>query len=111
MEEKKLNPAVVYILSVLGILCCCLAGLGIIPSGIAYFMAKSNLQKVATDPEGYEQSQIKSMNTARIIALVAIIINVLMIIRVIYVIATVGWDEMYDEFSRAYQEALEAQGQ
>ncbi|MBV7270342.1 CCC motif membrane protein [Winogradskyella luteola] len=111
MEEKKLNPAIIYVLSILGILCCCIAGLGIIPSSIAYFIAKNNLKQVNADPDGYDQSQVKSMNTAKIIALVAVIINVLMIIRVIYVIATVGWDEMYDEFMRSYQEALEAQGQ
>ena len=45
MEKQRLNPAIVYVLSILGILCCCILGLGIIPSVIAFFMAKTNLQK------------------------------------------------------------------
>lgn len=111
MEQQKLNPAIVYVLSILGLLCCCLFGSGIIPSGIAFFIAKNNLKKAADSPESYDASNVKSMNTAKIIALVVIIINALMIIRVIYIIATVGWDELYGEFMKAYQEALEAQGQ
>ena len=51
------------------------------------------------------------MNTARIIAIVAVVLNVLIIIRVVYVIATIGWDEMYDEFMKQYQDAMQAQGQ
>ncbi len=111
MEQQRLNPTIVYVLSILGLLCCCVAGFGIIPSGIAYFIAKNDLKKVQDDPENYEQSSIKGMNTARIIAIVAIVINALMLIRVIYIIATVGWDEIYNEFMTAYQEALKAQEQ
>jgi hypothetical protein len=40
MEKEKLpNATMVIVLSVLGYLCCCFAGLGIIPSAIAFFMA------------------------------------------------------------------------
>lgn len=111
MEQQKLNPTLVYVLSILGLLCCCLFGSGIIPSGIAFFIAKNNLKKVEAEPESYDVSNVKQMNTAKIVALVVVIINVLMIIRVIYVIATVGWDEMSSEFMKAYEEALKAQGQ
>jgi len=111
MEQQKLNPAIIYVLSILGLLCCCLAGSGVIPSVIAFFMAKSNLKKVEADPESFDVSNIKQMNTAKIVALVVIIINILMIIRVIYVIATVGWDELTSQIMKSYEEALKAQGQ
>ena len=111
MEQKRLNPTVNYILSILGILCCCIIGSGIIPSAIAFFMANNDLKKVSEKPEEYDESSVKNMKTAKIIAIVAIVLNLLMIVRVIYVIATVGWDNMYDEFMRSYQQALEAQGQ
>lgn len=40
MEQEKLpNGTMIIVLGILGYLCCCLAGLGIIPSAIAYFMA------------------------------------------------------------------------
>lgn len=111
MEQQKLNPTIVYVLSIFGILCCCVLGAGIIPSAVAYFIAKNNLQTANGDIEAYDPASVKTMNTARIIALVAVVINVLMIIRVVYVISTIGWDEMYNEFMIKYQEALEAQGQ
>ncbi|WP_296316855.1 CCC motif membrane protein [Winogradskyella sp. UBA3174] len=111
MEQQKLNPTIVYVLSVLGILCCCVLGAGIIPSAIAYFIAKSNLQKANNDIDAYEITSVKGMNTARIVALVAVVINVLMIARMIYVISTVGWDEMTEQIMNAVEEAQQAQGQ
>jgi len=111
MEQQKLNPAIVYVLSILGILCCCLLGTGIIPSAIAFFLAKNNLQKAQDDIEAYDVSSVKAMNTARIIAIVAVALNILMIIRVVYVISTVGWDEMTEQFMKAIEEAQQAQAQ
>ena len=111
MEKQKLNPTIVYVLSSLGLLCCCIAGIGIIPSGISYYLAVNKLKKVKESPEDYEGSNIKSMNTAKIFALVILIINALMVIRVIYVVITGGIDEIYNEFTRGYQQAIENQGQ
>jgi NAD/NADP transhydrogenase beta subunit len=95
MEKQKLNPAVVYILSVLGFLCCCIGGIGFIPSGIAYFMANSQLNKAKADPENYEGMQ--GMNTAKIVALVVLIINVLYLLFTLYRIYTIGWDELMEQ--------------
>ncbi|MDC1504055.1 MAG: CCC motif membrane protein [Winogradskyella sp.] len=111
MEQQKLNPAIVYVLSIFGMLCCCVLGAGIIPSAIAYFIAQNNLKTANADIDNYDVSSVKAMNTARIIAIVAVVLNVLIIIRVVYVIATIGWDEMYDEFMKQYQDAMQAQGQ
>ncbi len=103
MEKQKLNPTVVYILSVLGFLCCCIGGVGFIPSGIAYFMANSQLQKAAADPESYEG--MEGMNTAKIVALVVLIINVLYLVYSIYNIYTVGWDQIMEQWNQAIEQA------
>lgn len=107
MEKQKLNPAVVYILSVLGFLCCCIGGIGFIPSGIAYFMANSKLKQAQADPDNYEG--MEGMNTAKIIALVVLIINVLYLLYTIYQIYTVGWDEIMERWNEAYQQAQQNQ--
>jgi len=103
MEKQKLNPVVVYILSVLGFLCCCIGGVGFIPSGIAYFMATSQLKKASADPENYEG--MEGMNTAKIVALVVLIINVLYFLYTIYNIYTIGWDEIMEQWTQAIEQA------
>ncbi|NHF61217.1 DUF4190 domain-containing protein [Flavobacteriaceae bacterium TP-CH-4] len=110
MNERQLpNGTLIIVLGIFGYLCCCFAGLGVIPSGIAFYMATKSEQLYKQNPEGYDNySQIK---TGKIVAIIALILNVLLIIRIIYVISTVGWDEMQEEFMRAYEEAMEAQGQ
>ncbi|MBE9490685.1 MAG: hypothetical protein IMY67_10360 [Bacteroidetes bacterium] len=105
--KEQLNPTLVYILSILGFLCCCLGGLGFIPSGIAFFIAQSKLKLVKENPENYEN--IKSMDTAKIVALVVLIINLLMVIRIVYVISTIGWDELLEQ-SRDMMEQMQQNG-
>ena len=108
MEQQKLpNATMIIVLGIMGYLCCCFAGLGAIPSAIAFFMARKSEKIYAENPEAYDNmSQIK---TGKIVALIALIINALFILRLIYVISTVGWSEMSDEFMRAYEEAMDAQ--
>ena len=111
MEQQRLNPTIVYVLSIFGLLCCCIGGSGALLAGPAFFIAHSGLSKAKANPEEYDQSSVKNMNTAKIVALVILIINLLLIIRVIYVIATVGWDELSSEIMKAYEEAIKAQQQ
>lgn len=92
MEKIKLNATGPYILAILGFLCCCFGGLGIIPATIAYFMANSKHKLAMANPENYENPNV--MKTPKTIALVVIIINALYLIMTIYRIATVGWDDM-----------------
>jgi Trk-type K+ transport system membrane component len=95
MEKQKLNSTIVYVLAILGFLCCCFGGVGFIFAGIAFFMAHSKLKEAYENPENYEN--IEGMKTAKIVALVVLIINLLYLIRVIYVISTIGWDEMMEQ--------------
>jgi energy-converting hydrogenase Eha subunit G len=102
MEKQQLNPTLTYVLSVLGFLCCCFAGLGFIPAGIAFFIANSKLNEAKANPENYDG--IKGMNTAKIVAIIVFAINILYLARTIYMISTIGWDEFNEEFMRAMEQ-------
>ncbi len=97
MEQQKLNPTIVYVLAIFGLLCCCFGGLGFILAGIAFFIAFSKLKEAKLNPENYDSNSIKSMNTAKIVALVILIINILYFAKAIHTISTVGWDEMMEQ--------------
>ena len=97
MEKQKLNPTLVYVLAIIGLICCCIGGIGFILSGIAFYIAYSKLEKVKANPEDYETSSVKAMNTAKIVAMVILIINLLYLAMTIYRIYTVGWDEIMSQ--------------
>ncbi|MBT8263170.1 MAG: hypothetical protein KJO05_10135 [Bacteroidia bacterium] len=104
MEKQKLNTTVVYILSIVGFLCCCFAGLGIVPAAIAFFIANGKVKEWKANPENYENGN--AMNTAKIIALVVLIINALYLAWSIYSIYAMGGWEAYMEESRRRMEEM-----
>ena len=106
---KKLNPTLIYVLSIVSLLCCCFGGLGIFLAGPAYFMANSKLKDAQLNPEAYE-GDTKAMNTAKTVALVALIINLISVAWTIYTIATGGWDEFTSTFEQAMEQARQQQG-
>lgn len=95
MEKQNLNSTLIYVLAILGFICCCFGGIGIIPSGIAFFMAHSKLKLAEAEPENY--NNISGMKTAKTIALVVLIINTLYLAWTIYSISSIGWDEMMEQ--------------
>ncbi len=97
MENQRLNPTIVYVLSIIGLFCCCFGGLGFILSGIAVYIAHSKLKEVQANPDNYEPKNVKAMNTAKIVAIVILIINVLYLLSSIYKIYTIGWDELMEQ--------------
>ena len=101
--KKSLNTTVVYILSIFGLLCCCFGGLGFLLSGPAYLMANKKIKDAELNPEDYEGS-VSAMNTAKIVALIILAINLLMFIRTIYVIATGDFSEFQNEWEKAMEE-------
>ena len=102
MERIRLNTTIIYVLAGLGLLCCCVGGLGVIPAAIAFFIAQSQLAKANEHPEDYEN--IKAMNTAKIIALVIAAICLIYLVMTIYQIYTVGWDNMMEQSTKMMQE-------
>jgi len=109
MEKLKLNPTIVYVLAIIGLLCCCFGGLGFILAGIAFFIANNKLKEAQENPEDYDQSTVKAMNTAKIVALVILIINVLYFLLSIYRIYSIGWDELMEPIREALEQAQQNQ--
>ncbi|WP_034058193.1 CCC motif membrane protein [Lacinutrix jangbogonensis] len=106
--KKKLNPTVVYVLSIVGLLCCCFGGLGILLSAPAYFIAGNKIKDAQLNPDAYE-GETKPMETAKLVAMIIMIINVLYLIYTIYQISTIGWDEMNRTWQEAIEQAQQAQ--
>ncbi|MDA9069304.1 CCC motif membrane protein [Algibacter sp.] len=109
MEQQKLNPTLVYVLAILGLLCCCFGGFGFILAGIAFFIAYSKLNQVKLNPENYDHSSIKAMDTAKTVALVILVINILYLVYSIYQISTIGWDEMMRQSQEIMEEIQQNQ--
>ena len=95
MEKQKLNSTIVYILAILGFLCCCFGGIGFIFAGIAFFIAHSKLKEAYKDPENFDN--IEGMKTAKIIALVVLCINTLYLLYTVYQIYSIGWDNLMEQ--------------
>jgi len=98
------NTTLIYILAIVAFACCCwFGGIGVIPAAIAYFMAKKTQEDASLNPENYAKPG--SFGTAKTIALISLIINVLYMAYTIYQISTVGWDEMMEQ-SRMQMEQM-----
>lgn len=107
MEQQKLpNATMIIVLSIFGYLCCCFAGIGIIPSGIAFYMANKSQKMYEANPELYDN--YSTIKTGKIVAMIALILNVLMVVKLIYNVATGGFDavqEQWDEMMRQIEAA------
>ncbi len=104
--KKQLNPTLVYILSISGFLCCCLGGA--VLSIPAYFIAHNKIKDAELNPDDYE-GDLKPMKTAKTVALISAILSTLMLLRIIYVLATNDWDELQRTFEDAMQQAQQNQ--
>ena len=111
MEKQKLNPTIVYVLAIVGLLCCCFAGSGFILSGIAFFIAHNKLKQVQANPDDYEVSSVKAMNTAKTVALIILIINILYLLYAIYNIYSMGGWDAYMEQVQEMMETMQNQQQ
>lgn len=105
MEQQKLpNGILIIVLGIFGYLCCCFAGLGVIPSAIAFYLATKSEKLYKENPELYDNySQIK---TGKIVALIALILSLLMVVRFVYVLTTSDWDVLMEQ----QQEIMEQWG-
>ena len=97
MEQQKLpNVTIVIALSILGLLCCCFAGMpGILFGGIGLILALKDEKKYKENPEGY--SNYSQLKTAKILAIIALVIGVLYLAYTIFMISQIGGMEGYME--------------
>lgn len=102
MEKQQLNTTTIYILAIVGLLCCCFGGLGFIPSGIAYIMANNKLKEVQANPENYDN--ISAMQTAKTVALIITIINAAIFIFNIYDLSTGGYEARQEQFRQIMEQ-------
>jgi hypothetical protein len=100
--KKQLNPTLVYVLSILGFLCCCLGGA--VLSVPAFFIAHNKIKDAELNPDDYE-GNLQAMKTAKIVALISAIISVLVLVRIIYVLSTSDWDELQRTIEDAMEQA------
>ncbi|SHI79244.1 hypothetical protein SAMN04488096_104298 [Mesonia phycicola] len=109
MEQQKLpNTTVSLILSIVAFLGCCCFGIGgVIPSGIALYLSNSDKKKYEENPELY--SNYKQSNTARTVAIVALILSALFLLYVIISFVFFGGAESYDIFMESFQREMERQ--
>ena len=95
MQEKLEYEALIFILAIIGFPLCCCAGIGIIPSGIAFFIANNELKKCFNRKEPYTNQN--SIYTGKIVSLVIVIINLLYLAYTFYAIYSTGWDELLEQ--------------
>ncbi len=109
--KKNLNTTLIYVLSILGLLCCCLGGIGLFLAGPAYFMASNKVKDAQLNPDNYE-GDINAMNTSRTVALVITIICAVTLLYNIYDLSTGGWEkrqEVIKTFMEGYQKGVSGQ--
>ncbi|MFD0990825.1 CCC motif membrane protein [Mariniflexile jejuense] len=109
--KKNLNTTLIYVLSIFGLLCCCLGGLGVFLAGPAYFMASNKVKDAQLNPDDYE-GDINAMNTAKTVALVITIICAVTLLYNIYDLSTGGWEkrqEVIKGFMEGYQKGVSGQ--
>lgn len=95
MQEKLEYEPLIFILAIIGLPLCCCAGVGIIPAGIAFFIANNELKKCYEREVPYVNQN--GIYTGKIIALVILIINLLYLVYTAYAIYTIGWAELMEQ--------------
>jgi len=97
MEQQKLpNVTLGLVLAILSFLCCCFAGLpGALVATVAFFVLRNDEKKYMENPELY--SNYSQLKTAKIVAIIGIIIGVLYFLMALYNIYQVGGWEAYME--------------
>lgn len=110
MEKQKLpNATVSLILGILSFIgCCCTSGFGgVILSGIALFLVNKDKKKYIENPELYDN--YSQLNTARIIAIIGLVLSLLIVCVFIYLQVTGQYDDMQNEYMRMIEEMQENQ--
>ena len=90
-------------MSIIGLLCCCFGGLGFLLSGPAFLIARNKIKDATQNPDEFD-GNFKAMNTAKIVALIILIINLLYLTYNVYVYSSGGFDDVFIQFQEAMKE-------
>lgn len=111
MEQQKLpNVTISLVLGIISLIaCCCSAGIGgFIFSGIAFLLVQKDLKLYKENPELY--SNYSQLNTARIIAIIGLVLAVVNLTYTIISIQSVGgWSAYTEMIQEAIEQAQQAQ--
>ena len=110
IEKQKLpNATISLILGILSYIgCCCTSGFGgAILAGIALFLVKKDEKKYAEDPELYEN--FGQLKTAKIVAIIGLIISIITIGVYLYFVSTGQYDEMMENYKEMLEEMQQNQ--
>ena len=91
------NATVVLVLGIVSIVgCCCLGVIGIACAIIALVLAKSATNLYISDPGKFTENSYKNMNAGKVCAWIGLILSVFFLIRLIWVLATIGFTNLTD---------------
>ncbi|WP_299364254.1 CCC motif membrane protein [Winogradskyella sp.] len=106
MEQQKLpNATTSIVLGSISFICCCFsAGIGgLILSGIAYFLAKKDEKLYAEQPDLY--SNFSQVKTAKIIAIIGLVLAIIALGMSIYsIVAAGGWEGYMEQQREIYKQ-------
>jgi uncharacterized membrane protein len=104
MEQQKLpNVTIAIVLAILSFICCCFGGIpGAIMAAIAFFLVRGDEKRYQAKPELY--SNYSQLRTARIIAIIGLVVGILYFIWTFYQISQMGGWDAYMEKSREMME-------
>lgn len=106
MEQHKLpNVTIALVLGIISfIACCCSAGVGgVVLSGVAFYLVKKDEKLYMVNPEMY--TNYGQLKTAKIIAIIGLILSVLYLIFAIYqIVSAGGWDSYMEGQQRILEE-------
>lgn len=99
MNERKLpNATTSLVLGIISFIACCISSGfgGIVLSGIALYLSNKDRKRYFEEPEEYDNfNQVK---TARIIAIIGLILGILTLVSVIIFVYSLGGIEGYKEW-------------
>ena len=106
MDQQKLpNVTIAIVLGILSYICCCFsAGIGgLLFSGIAFYLVRKDEKLYMENPEGF--SNFGSLKTAKIIAIIGLVLGAIALIMVIVQIATAGgWEAYMEQQKEIYEQ-------
>ncbi|WP_405572382.1 CCC motif membrane protein [Winogradskyella sp. Asnod2-B02-A] len=110
MENQKLpNATISLVLAILSLIgCCCTSGIGgVILSGIALFLTNKDEKTYAENPELY--SNFSQVKTAKIIAIISLVLSVIILGIYIYLLSTGQYEEMMSQYMEMIEEMQQNQ--
>ena len=110
MENQKLpNATISLVLAILSLIgCCCTSGIGgVILSCIALFLTNKDEKTYAENPELY--SNFSQVKTAKIIAIISLVLSVIILGIYIYLLSTGQYEEMMSQYMEMIEEMQQNQ--